>query len=133
MSKKRKRNVTHAINSKATHVEGPLYHLIWVEIEVLTSLVTERQSLPQPVVPDGGEGVPERKGLLQTLRCVTQACTSCVEFVGLWAFFQAHHVLGEIHLKNKDSAAARLTVKSSLNYPKNGDFFSMMLQWIRLC
>lgn len=65
----------------------PLYHLIWVEIEVLTSLVTERQSLPQPVVPDGGEGVPERNGLLQTLRSVIQARVSCVYFVWLLVFF----------------------------------------------
>lgn len=85
--KKRKRNVTHAIKSGATHVAGPLYHLIWVEIEVSTSLVTERQSLLQPVVPDRGEGVSERNCLLQTLRCVIQACTSCVYFVGLWGFF----------------------------------------------
>lgn len=34
---------------------GPLYHLIRVGIEVLTPLVTERQSPPPPVVPDGGE------------------------------------------------------------------------------
>lgn len=67
---------------------GPLYHLIWVEIEVSTSLVTQRQSLLQPVVPDRGEGgVPERNGLLQTLRRVIQACTSCVYFVGLSVFF----------------------------------------------
>lgn len=56
--KKRKGNVTRAINSRATHVAGPLYHLIWVEIEVSTSLVTERQSLLRPAVPHRGEGVP---------------------------------------------------------------------------
>lgn len=85
--------MTRAINSRATHVTGPLYHLIWVEIEVSTSLVTERQSLLQPVVPDRGEGVPEKNGLLQTLRRVIQACASCFYFVGLWVFFWTHHVL----------------------------------------
>lgn len=44
-------------SQQATTEAWPLYRLMWVEIEVSTSLVRGRQYLPQPVVPYRGEGV----------------------------------------------------------------------------